>query len=85
MPASYRPRRGVPALYALHRRDLDAASVTVLEGIPIMTPARAIVDGVEEHLPPRLIEQAIENAGERGLLAAKQIAELRGRLDSLAV
>jgi predicted transcriptional regulator of viral defense system len=85
VPAGYRPRREVPAPYVLHRRDLDAASVTVLEGIPIVTPRRAILDGMEEHLPVRLIEQAIENAAERGLIAAERIAELRGRLEALAV
>lgn len=85
VPAGYRPRREVPAPYVLHRRDLHGRSVTALEGIPIVTVERAILDGIEEHLPARLIEQAIVNAAQRGLLAAERIAELRGRLQAPAV
>ncbi len=49
-----------------------------------MTAMRAILDGIEEHLSPRLIEQALANAAERGLLEDEQITELRGRMQALA-
>lgn len=85
VPARYRPRREVPALYVLHRRDLEQAFVTSHEGIAIVTPYRAILDGIEEHLPLRLIEQAINSAGDRGLLRAGELADLRDRLGAVSV
>lgn len=84
VPARYRPRRQVPGVYALWRRDLGEDDVMLLEGIPIVTPCRAILDGLEEHLSARLIEQAIESASARGLISAKQVADLRRRLDAPA-
>ncbi len=32
LPATYRPRRAVPSPYVLHRRELDAGDVTLLDG-----------------------------------------------------
>ncbi|MEX0816866.1 MAG: type IV toxin-antitoxin system AbiEi family antitoxin domain-containing protein [Gaiellales bacterium] len=80
VPADYRVRRAVPKLYVLHHRDLDDVDVTLHEGIPIVTPYRAILDGIEAHLGPRLLDQAIENATQRGLLPRDQLAELKQRL-----
>lgn len=72
--AGYRLRRNVPAAYELHRRDLDAEDVTRHEGIPIVKVHRAILDGIEGNLGGHLIEQAIQTARRRGLVAP---AELR--------
>jgi predicted transcriptional regulator of viral defense system len=85
VPARYRPRREVPALYVLHRRDLAETFVTSHEGIAIVTPYRAILDGIEEHLPVRLIEQAISSASNRGFLCASEHTDLRDRLGAAAV
>jgi hypothetical protein len=81
LPAAYRVRRPVPPLYVLYRRDLDERDRTRHEGIPIVTPYRAIVDGIEAGLGPRLIEQAIETATRRGLLRREQLADLKARLE----
>src|SRR6266545_1873800 len=50
VPATYRLRRNVPAMYRLHRRDLDPDDVTYHEGIPIVTVYRAIRDGIVANL-----------------------------------
>ncbi|HWK28677.1 MAG TPA: hypothetical protein VNS09_19090 [Solirubrobacter sp.] len=50
----------MPARYRLHRRDLADEEVTWLQGVPIVTPARAIADGIELGLRPTLIDQAID-------------------------
>jgi predicted transcriptional regulator of viral defense system len=68
VPTAYRITRRVPDVYAIHHRDLAAGHVTRHEGIPLVTPARAILDGIETHLRGGLIEQAIETAQRRGLL-----------------
>lgn len=80
VPAGYRPRRDVPKLYTLHYRDLDDRDVTRHEGIPIVTPYRAILDGIDSHLGPRLLGQAIDNAKARGLLTREQLADVRRRM-----
>ncbi len=48
--ADLRIRRSIPALYQLHHRDLGDREITRHEGIPIVTPARAIADGIQAHL-----------------------------------
>lgn len=75
VPKRARIRRATPALYEIHVRDLEPADVTRHEGIPVVTPLRAIVDGIARHLDARLVDQAVGNARARGLLLA---AELRG-------
>ncbi len=80
VPEHYRVRRDVPKLYVLHHRDLDDADSTLYEGIPIVTPYRAILDGIEAHLGPRLLDQAIETTMRRGLLGRNEVATVRRRL-----
>jgi hypothetical protein len=43
--------------------------VTRHEGIPVVTPSRAILDGIERHLGAHLIDQVIDTATRRGLIA----------------
>ncbi len=71
--------RAIPAVYRLYYRDLDQREVTRHEGIPIVTPARAIADGIETHLGAHLIKQAIETARRRGAITKDQEAELKRR------
>jgi predicted transcriptional regulator of viral defense system len=80
VPERYRVRRAVPPLYVLHHRDLDDRDVTWHEGIPIVTPYRAILDGIEANLGARLIEQAVDTATRRGLLRRDQRVDLQRRL-----
>jgi predicted transcriptional regulator of viral defense system len=76
VPMSYRVTREVPPVYEIHRRRLDPAVVTRHEAIPIVTPARAILDGIEVHLRAGLIDQAIETGEGRGLLAADDLQRI---------
>jgi predicted transcriptional regulator of viral defense system len=76
VPKSARIRRAAPAVYEVHVRDLDPADVTRFEGIPVVTPLRAILDGRERHLDARLINQAIDAAHRRGLILGDEIAVL---------
>lgn len=77
VPAGYRTHRNVPALYVLHHRNLDPADVTLHEGIPIVTPYRAILDGIDARLGRRLLDQAIDNAAARGLLDRSELASMK--------
>jgi predicted transcriptional regulator of viral defense system len=80
VPCGFRTRKAIPQIYRLHRCDLDPAEIGWHEGIPIVTPERAILGGVEQALGWQLIDQAIERARARGLIteaAARRLAALR--------
>ena len=77
VPRSHRIQRKVPELYIIHRADLDAADITAHEGIPIVTPQRAVLDSYAAGLGPALIEQAIEDGQRRGLFTARDAGRLR--------
>ena len=76
VPKAARLRRTAPPLYEVHVRDLVPADVTRVEGIRVVTPSRAILDGIDRHLDRRLIDQAIEAARRRGLITRDQLAVL---------
>lgn len=77
VPRAYRTHRSVPARYRLHRADLTDDDRTWLRGAPIVTPARAIADGIELGLRPTLIEQAIDTATRQALITSDDEAQLR--------
>jgi predicted transcriptional regulator of viral defense system len=80
IPGSYRLQKEVPRLYALHKRDLQKGEETLFEGIPVVTPQRAILDGIEAGLRGDLLRQAIDTAHERGQLRGSELARMRRRL-----
>lgn len=80
VPERWRTNRDVPALYVLHRRDLDPREVIYHEGIPIVTAARAILDGIETNVRADLVEQAIDTARRRGLIAPEQLELIEDQL-----
>lgn len=81
VPKAARLRRTAPPLYEVHVRDLDPGDITRVEGIRVVVPARAILDGIERHLDRRLIDQAIEAARRRGLVTRDELAVLEPSAD----
>lgn len=77
VPKRYRTHRDVPSTYRLHHRDLSQEEVRYAEGVPIVTPARAIADGIEAGLRPSLIDQAIDTAARQALVTADSTKHLR--------
>jgi len=80
VPRSYRLTREAPALYTIHRCDLEASETTRHEGIPVVTPGRAIADGIETHLRGDLLRQAIDTARRRGSIRPADLKRLAGQL-----
>jgi predicted transcriptional regulator of viral defense system len=80
LPIGYRVRRDVPAAYQLHYEDLDEVDVTLFEGIPIVTPIKAIRQAAAAHLGDALVAQAIDHGERNGRLARKQAVQLRREL-----
>jgi len=80
VPRGFRTRKAVSEIYRLHRFNLDPSEIGRHEGIPIVTPERAILGGIEQALGWQLIDQAIATARARGLItkpAAKRLATMR--------
>ncbi len=78
VPRAHRPRRKLPAQYRLHREDLRADEVTAYEGIPVVTPAKAIRQ--TRQLGPSLLRQAIEEGRRCGLLSDAEAERLRSEI-----
>lgn len=84
IPTSYRLQKEVPGLYAIHRQDLGEGERTLYEGIPVVTPQRAILDGIESGMRGDLLRQAIDTAKRRGQLRGPALAQMRRRLKERA-
>lgn len=82
VPSGYRiRRREVPALYFVHHDDLDERDVTRHEGLPIVTPAKAIRQCHQAHLRRDLLRQALEDARRRGLVTRTEYSGLMRELE----
>jgi predicted transcriptional regulator of viral defense system len=80
VPKGFRTRKQLPTAYQLHQGDLPPDEVRSHEGIPIVTAERAIRGGIEQALGWHLIDQAIRNARDRGLIdqpSAKRLRAMR--------
>jgi len=78
VPVMFRTRRELPAMLRVHRLKLRTDERTLHESIPIVTPYRAICDGIEARIGTHLIRQAIETATETGAVTAAERDELVG-------
>jgi predicted transcriptional regulator of viral defense system len=61
-------RREPPPSYRFHHEDLDESDITRHEGLPIVTPTKAIRQCHEANLRRDLLRQALEDAKQHGLL-----------------
>jgi predicted transcriptional regulator of viral defense system len=78
LPRTHRPRREIPRQYALHHEDLDPEDVRLYEGIPIVSPAKAIRQS--RTLGAGLLRGALEGGLQRGLLRPTEAEGLRDEL-----
>ena len=89
LPRQSRVRKEVPSWLTIHRGNLGERDITWHEGLAIVTPARAILDGMETNVGQRFIDQALETARRRNLLSMREQQtiernQLAMRLDQLA-
>ena len=81
LPTSWRGRRlRVPEGLALHHADLAEADRSWIETIPVTTPRQAITECLSAHTAPELVEQAIRQARQRGLISGADSRSLANRL-----
>jgi len=80
----HRVRRDLPRHLVLHRARLSEQDVEVLDGIPVTTPARSILDSHAAHLSWALIRQAIEDGRRTGKLLARDATRVEEELGETA-
>lgn len=80
VPKDYRMTRDAPVRYRFVHQDLPREDIERLDGLPIVTPKRAIRQAIDDHLRGGLIEQAIDTARNRGLLRRADTDALRRTL-----
>jgi predicted transcriptional regulator of viral defense system len=80
VPRTYRTHRKIPALYVLHREEVADVDRGSVEGIAVVSVAKAIRQVHEYHLRVSLVEQAIDDAEREGWLRRRQAEELRREL-----
>lgn len=76
LPPGYRPRRKGGEKYVVRRARLSDEEITWHEGIRVVTPATAIRQAIETHLPKYLLRQAIETAKRKGSVPKSTLVEL---------
>lgn len=72
----HRVRRDVPAYLVVHTARLEAPDVEVLNGVPVTTPVRTILDCHVAHVGHGLLRQAIAEGRANGKLLARDAAQL---------
>jgi hypothetical protein len=74
------PSPAHPSLYVLHNEDVAEVDHSSVNGIPVVSVAKAIRQAHEHHLRSSLVHQAIEDAEREGWLRRGQADQLRGEL-----
>jgi predicted transcriptional regulator of viral defense system len=81
VPMAWRARRlRVPRGLVLHHDDLAESDRTWVEVVPVTTARQAITECIVAHVAPDLIEQAIRQARQRGLISGEDSGGLAGHL-----
>ena len=77
VPATFRRRAITPKILVLHRTNLDEKDVEQRQGFAVTRPLRAIADvAVAESVSRDIIEQALIQGRQRGLITAREKSEL---------
>lgn len=79
--AGYRPRKAGGDIYRVSLRILDASASSEHEGVRVLTPYVAIIDGIKKGIASKLIVRAIDVAQARELVTKREAARLLVRLD----
>lgn len=80
VPKSARLRREPQKVVTVHREELRAQEVTVLEGLPVTTVARTVSDLLRSGGRVDFIAQAITGARREGYITATEARRLRRQL-----
>jgi predicted transcriptional regulator of viral defense system len=77
VPAAFRRRAKTPRILVLHRASLDEKDIEQRQGFAVTRPLRAVVDVASAESASRdIIEQALTQGRQRGLITVRQMSEL---------
>ena len=77
VPTAFRRRAKTPKILLLHRANLDEKDVEQRQGFAVTRPFRTIADVVgAESVSRDIIEQALTEGRQRGLITVREISEL---------
>jgi len=77
LPGPWRRRRlRVPEGLVLHHADIDDRDRDWLHAVPLTSARRTLKDCIDAHLSPELVEQAIHQARQRGLISTADASRL---------
>lgn len=80
VPTTFRRNAKPPKILVLHRANFDGKDIEQRQGFAVTRPIRTIVDLVTaESVSHDIIEQALVEGRQRGLIAIREVAELRSR------
>jgi predicted transcriptional regulator of viral defense system len=80
VPTTFRRNATTPKMLVLHRASLDEKDVEQRQVFAVTRPLRSIADlAAAESVSRDIIEQALAEARQRGLIPVREIAELRRR------
>ncbi len=78
VPTMFRRRAKLPKILVLHRASLDGKDVERRQGFATTRPLRAIADlAAAESVSRDIVEQALTEGRQRGLITGREISELR--------
>ena len=81
LPRSIRVRRAVPKKYRVHFRDYDRNETTRLNGLPLTTLFRTLLDLILDSSESQFVGEALESATRKGLLRSNEVRQLRALRD----
>jgi hypothetical protein len=78
VPSAFRRSAKVPKILVLHRASLNEKEVEQRQGFAVTRPLRAIADLVAvESISHDIVEQALAEGRQRGMITIREMAELR--------
>jgi hypothetical protein len=76
VPKTFRRMAPTPRAVVLHHGALDPTDIETLEGVPVTTPLRTILDVLRDHrVSEDVLVQALRQALQRGTITRKVIRE----------
>jgi predicted transcriptional regulator of viral defense system len=83
VPAAWAGRRlRTPAGVVLHFADVPNIDRSWFGAIPVTSPRRALIDSARDAVAPELVHDATRQASKRGLVAKRDLAEVRRAIRS---
>lgn len=82
VPVTFRRQAGIPKALVLHRAKLEAREVEQRQGFAVTRAIRAVADvAAADSVSRDIIEQALTEGRQKGIITGREVAELRRRPD----